>query len=100
MGAFAVGLGGADVPAAMVLGQSWIEVPEAIAVEYSGELSFGIGGKDVMLKILVELGLVTVAIGRSVGYRSDTSTHFSNVNPLTLTNLIREFRGLNGVFLA
>ena len=36
LGAFAIGLGGADVTAAMVLGQTWIEVPEAIAVEYNG----------------------------------------------------------------
>src|SRR5205814_6407088 len=44
LGAVAIGLGGADVAVAMVLGESWIEVPEAIAVEYSGELPFGIGG--------------------------------------------------------
>src|ERR671920_672748 len=49
LGAFAIGLGGADVTAAMVLGESWIEVPEAIAVEYAGAPAFGVGGKDVIL---------------------------------------------------
>src|SRR6184192_1898461 len=42
LGAVAVGLGGADIVVAMVLGSSWIQVPEAIAVEYSGALPFGI----------------------------------------------------------
>src|SRR5215468_8388421 len=42
LGAFAIGLGGADITAAMVLGESWLEVPEAIAVDYSGDLPFGL----------------------------------------------------------
>src|SRR5689334_19005340 len=69
MGAFSIGLGGADIAVAMVLGESWVEVPEAIAVEYEGELGFGIGGKDVILKTLGELGRNTVAMERSVEYR-------------------------------
>ncbi len=71
LGAFAVGLGGADVTAAMVLGESWLEVPEAIAVDYEGTLPFGISGKDVILKTLGELGRNTVAMERSVEYRGD-----------------------------
>src|SRR5579871_2595134 len=43
MGAIAIGLGGADITAAMVLGQTWLEVPEAISVEYEGEPGFEIG---------------------------------------------------------
>src|SRR5215468_8365541 len=41
LGAFAIGLGGADITAAMVLGQTWLEVPEAIAVDYEGTPGFG-----------------------------------------------------------
>src|SRR5262249_17118196 len=55
LGAFAIGLGGADVTAAMVLGESWIEVPEAIAIDYAGTPAFGIGRKDIIPPTLPQL---------------------------------------------
>ncbi len=98
LGAFAIGLGGADVTAAMVLGESWIEVPEAIAVEYEGRLPFGIGGKDVILKTLGELGRNTVALERSVEYRGAAARGFSTDTRFTIANMTAEFGGLNGIF--
>jgi 3-isopropylmalate dehydratase small subunit len=98
LGAFAIGLGGADVTAAMVLGQSWIEVPEAIAVEYEGQLPFGILGKDVILKTLGELGRNTVAMERSVEYRGEAVRTFSTDMRFTIANMTAEFGGLNGIF--
>src|SRR5215471_15025600 len=100
LGAFAIGLGGADVAAAMVLGESWIEVPEAISVEYTGEIPFGIGGKDVILKTLGELGRNTVAMERSVEYRGDAARRFSTDMRFTIANMTAEFGGLNGIFEA
>jgi aconitate hydratase/homoaconitate hydratase len=98
LGAFAIGLGGADVTAAMVLGQSWIEVPEAIAVDYSGELSFGIGGKDVILRTLGLLGRNTVAMEKSVEYRGDIVKTFTTDMRFTIANMTAELGGLNGLF--
>jgi 3-isopropylmalate dehydratase small subunit len=100
LGAFAVGLGGADVAAAMVLGQSWIEVPEAIAIEYRGQPPFGIGGKDVILKTLGDLGRNTVALERSVEYRGESVRSFSTDMRFTIANMTAEFGGLNGIFEA
>jgi aconitate hydratase/homoaconitate hydratase len=97
LGAFAIGLGGADVTAAMVLGQSWIEVPEAIAVDYRGALPFGIGGKDVILKTLQELRRNTVAMERTVEYRGEVAG-FSTDMRFTIANMTAEFGGLNGIF--
>src|SRR5689334_21796700 len=77
MGAIAIGLGGADVTAAMVLGQTWLEVPEAIAVEYQGQPAFGISGKDIILRTLGTLGRNTVAMERTVEYRGDAAHGFS-----------------------
>src|SRR5689334_15951239 len=98
LGAFAIGLGGADVTAAMVLGESWIEVPEAIAIDYRGDLPFGLTGKDVILKTLGELGRNTVAMERTVEYRGAPTKGFSTDVRFTIANMTAEFGGLNGIF--
>jgi len=100
LGAFAIGLGGADVTAAMVLGETWIEAPEAIAVDYEGELPFGIGGKDIILRTLGALGRNTVAMERSVEYRGAAAHRFSTDMRFTICNMTAEFGGLNGIFEA
>jgi 3-isopropylmalate dehydratase small subunit len=99
VGAFAIGLGGADVTVAMVLGESWIEVPEAIAVEYVGRIPFGFTGKDVILKTLGDLGRNTVAMERSVEYRGELD-QFTPDMRFTIANMTAEFGGLNGIFEA
>src|SRR5215471_21816399 len=98
LGAFAIGLGGADVTAAMVLGESWIEVPEAIAVDYLGEPRFGIGGKDVVLATLGQLGRNTVAMERTVEYRGAAVGGWSTDVRFTIANMTAELGGLNGIF--
>ncbi len=100
LGAFAIGLGGADIAVAMVLGESWIEVPEAIAVEYTGEIPFGLTGKEIILKTLGDLGRNTVAMERSVEYRGDAVRHFTPDMRFTIANMTAEFGGLNGIFEA
>ncbi len=100
LGAFAIGLGGADNTASMVLGSTWIEVPEAIAVEYRGELPFGIGGKDVILRTLGLLGRNTVAMERTVEYVGDAVHLFSTDVRFTIANMTAELGGLNGIFEA
>jgi 3-isopropylmalate dehydratase small subunit len=100
MGAFAVGLGGADVTAAMVLGETWLEVPEAISVEYNGVPGFGIGGKDIILRTLGALGRNTVAMERSVEFGGDASSSFTTDMRFTICNMTAEFGGLNGIFAA
>ena len=85
---------------AMVLGTSWIEVPEAIAIEYTGRLPFGFGGKEVILRTLGLLGRNTVAMERSVEYRGEGARHLSTDSRFAIANMTAEFGGLNGIFEA
>jgi 3-isopropylmalate dehydratase small subunit len=100
LGAFSIGLGGADIVVAMVLGSSWIQVPEAIAVEYSGKLPFGLAGKDVILRTLGLFGRNTVAMERSVEYRGEGVKQLSTDARFAIANMTAEFGGLNGIFEA
>jgi aconitate hydratase/homoaconitate hydratase len=100
LGAVAIGLGGADIVVAMVLGSSWIQVPEAIAVEYRGALPFGVAGKDVILRTLGLLGRNTVAMERSVEYRGEGVRQLSTDSRFAIANMTAEFGGLNGIFEA
>jgi aconitate hydratase/homoaconitate hydratase len=84
----------------MVLGRSWIQVPEAISIEYAGELPFGIAGKDVILRTLGLLGRNTVAMERSVEYRGPGVRQLSTDSRFAIANMTAEFGGLNGIFEA
>lgn len=45
IGAFAIGLGAADVVMPLVTGETWIQVPETVKIEFTGNVPFGLGGK-------------------------------------------------------
>jgi aconitate hydratase/homoaconitate hydratase len=100
LGAFSIGLGGADITATMVLGESWLEVPEAIAVELNGTPPFGTTGKDVILAVLGRFRRNTVAMERSVEYVGDAAHRLSTDARFTIANMTAEFGGLNGIFEA
>ncbi|CEG47275.1 3-isopropylmalate dehydrogenase [Plasmopara halstedii] len=99
LGAFAIGLGAADVVMPLVTGETWIKVPETVLIEFVGTPPMGMGGKDVMLYTLGKLKCNTVAIGRCVEWGGNISALSCDAR-FAISNMTAEFGGIAGVFPA
>ncbi|GAB9465453.1 hypothetical protein Gpo141_00002860 [Globisporangium polare] len=99
LGAFAIGLGAADVVMPLVTGETWIKVPETVLIEFVGNPPVGMGGKDVMLYTLGILKCNTVAIGRCVEWGGNISALSCDAR-FAIANMTAEFGGIAGVFPA
>ncbi len=56
VGAFSTGLGSTDIAVALTLGKLWFRVPPTIKVNFTGKLPELIMGKDLILRLLGEIG--------------------------------------------
>jgi 3-isopropylmalate/(R)-2-methylmalate dehydratase large subunit len=56
LGAFGTGVGFSEITAAWVTGKLWVRVPESVRIQVDGELPVGTYAKDVMLKLIGDLG--------------------------------------------
>jgi len=55
--AFGTGVGSTDAAAAMALGDMWLKVPESVRLEFNGQLGPWVGGKDLILFAIGQLGV-------------------------------------------
>lgn len=56
LGAFATGMGSTDIGVAYATGQTWLRVPETIAVRFTGTFAPGVFAKDAILDVVRILG--------------------------------------------
>jgi len=54
-GCFCTGIGTAEMAAALITGELWFKVPNAIKIVLNGHLPKGVLSKDVILKILGDI---------------------------------------------
>ncbi|MDR3247180.1 MAG: 3-isopropylmalate dehydratase large subunit [Treponema sp.] len=54
-GCFCTGIGTAEMAAALITGELWFKVPEAIKIVLNGKLPKGVFAKDIILKILGDI---------------------------------------------
>jgi 3-isopropylmalate/(R)-2-methylmalate dehydratase large subunit len=57
LGAFATGVGSTDMAAAMATGEAWFKVPPTIKIIYKGKLQPWVGGKDLILHTIGDIGV-------------------------------------------
>lgn len=97
LGAFATGVGSTDMAAAMATGEAWFKVPETIKFVFKGTLPPYVGGKDLILRAIGDIG-VDGARYMAMEFVGPVIDSLSMDNRLTMANMAIEAGGKNGIF--
>jgi len=89
VGAFSSGVGSTDIGVIMATGRIWLKVPPTIRLEYSGRLRKWVGGKDLILYTLGELG-VEGAIYKALEFAGEAIRGLPMDHRLTMNNMAVE----------
>ncbi|OGW83777.1 MAG: 3-isopropylmalate dehydratase large subunit [Omnitrophica bacterium RIFCSPLOWO2_01_FULL_45_10] len=57
LGAFSTGVGSTDFAICMITGECWLKVPESMKIEFFGRLNKWVGGKDLILHTIGDIGV-------------------------------------------
>ncbi len=96
LGAFATGVGSTDLAAAMISGETWFKVPESMKFIYKGRLGEWIGGKDLILMTIGDIG-VDGATYRAMEFSGPVIRTLAMDDRLTMCNMAIEAGGKNGI---
>lgn len=96
LGAFATGVGSTDMAAAMATGEGWFKVPESIKFIYYGQVPKWVGGKDLILHTIGDIG-VDGARYMSMEFTGEVIKNLSIDNRFTMANMAIEAGGKNGI---
>jgi len=97
IGAFATGMGSTDIAAAMATGDIWMKVPPSIKLVYHGELGKWVGGKDLILYTIGEIG-VDGALYSAMEFTGEAIEALSMDGRFTMANMAVEAGGKAGLF--
>lgn len=94
LGALAIGMGGTDTVVQIVTGETHLEVPEVVRINFINSPPVGLGGKDVILGVLGQLKRNTVAADRLVEYTGEGLRYLSCDARFAIANMTTEFGGI------
>ena len=96
LGAFSTGVGSTDLGVIMATGKSWLKVPPTIRLVYEGELKKWVGGKDLILFTIGQLG-VEGATYKTLEFSGEVIKNLPMDHRLTMTNMAVEAGAKNGI---
>lgn len=96
VGCFSTGVGSTDLAGVLATGQIWLKVPESLRIVYSGKPGRWVVGKDLILKVISEVG-DDGALYMAMEHTGSTIAHLSMESRLTLTNMAIEAGAKSGI---
>jgi 3-isopropylmalate/(R)-2-methylmalate dehydratase large subunit len=96
LGAFSTGVGSTDFAAVMATGEIWLRVPPTIRIEYKGTLRPLVGGKDLILRLIGEIG-VEGALYSALEFCGDVIGGLSMPHRFAMANMAIEAGAKNGI---
>jgi len=97
LGAFATGMGSTDIAAAMATGDIWMKVPPTIKLIYHGSLRKWVGGKDLILYTIGDIG-VDGALYSAMEFTGEAVDSLSMDGRFTMANMAIEAGAKAGMF--
>lgn len=86
LGALGIGIGATDLAALMALGEMWLVVPKTRKIEITGKPGRFIGGKDIILNILGNIG-VEGAMNDALEITGPVFEHLTVSDRITIANM-------------
>jgi 3-isopropylmalate/(R)-2-methylmalate dehydratase large subunit len=96
MGIFATGVGSTDLAAVMITGKTWFKVPRSIKFVYKGRLRPWVGGKDLILYTIGDIG-VDGALYMAMEFTGPVIDSMSMAGRFTMSNMAIEAGGKVGL---
>lgn len=97
MGSFATGMGSTDIAVAMATGRIWMRVPETIRIVYHGRMQPWVGGKDLILYTIGQIG-TSGALNKAIEFAGPAVGALPMADRFTMANMAIEAGGQAGLF--